>query len=134
MTISTQRQFLASIEGVDGYWAAVSGREVAADSRKAWDGGSLKPDTLVDPSEVGNITLSRPYRVTRDAAVLKLFQNNIGMQRTITESDTDRQLGPTGDPTTYPNATLVRVAAPERDASSGEAGMIECEWSVDSIA
>lgn len=135
MTISAQRQFLATIEGIDGYWAAKSGGETSADSRKVWDGGSLKPETLTDPSETGNVTLSRPYRPERDGPLVKQLRRQVGiMRRTITDVDTDRQLSPVGDPTVYPNATLVRLAAPERNASSGDAGTIETEWSVDDVA
>jgi hypothetical protein len=128
---SSQRQMLVRVSGVDGYWANKSGGESTADTSKAWDGGSLLPEVLSAPAERGNITVSRPYRPAIHQSTRKALAKKVGRWRTtLSVQDTDVDLNPIGRPTTYPDALLVRVSAPDHDAGSGDTAVWELEFAI----
>lgn len=133
--VASQRQMLVKVSNIAGYWASKSGGEVSADTSKAWDGGSLRPEVLSAPAEHGNITVSRPYRPAVHANLRKTLAARVGRWRTtLSVQDTDADLHRIGRPVTYPNALLVRVTAPEHDAASGDAATWELEFAVSSEA
>lgn len=133
--VATQRQQLVEVAGWDGYWATKEGGETTAEVSQAWDGGSLKPEVLAGPSATGNVTVSRPYRPAKHAALRKTWAKQTGRLRTtVSVWDTDPDLGPVGTPSVYANALLVRVTAPSHNAASSENGVIELEFAVEEEA
>lgn len=134
MSTSAQRQFLVKVEGVDGYFATKGGGESESETRKVWNGGSLQPEVLGDPAEVGDVTITRPYSATRDAPVQKRLQPLTGRWRTtVTVTPTDADLVPVADPTVYSNALLRRVGPPEHDAASGDPSVLELVFTPEGV-
>jgi hypothetical protein len=134
MAKSSQRQFLAKVSGIDGYFASKSGGNISADTNKVYDGGSTTPDVLAGPAEADNVTLSRAYDPVRDGALLTKLRQQVGrFAATVSLTPTDRDLVPVGDPTVYPDALLVGLNEPEYDASSGDAATFELEFAVGSF-
>ena len=121
---ASQRQIIGSVDGIEGYFAQVSGGEISANSEKVFDGGSLKPDTLCGVRDIGNVSLSRPYQPVRDGAILRQLRPLVGRWRAdVIVQDTDCDLVPIGEPRVYQDAVLVGIQEPDGDAnSSGPAG------------
>lgn len=131
---AAQRQFLASIKGIEGFWATVTGDEVTSEATRAVDGGNLKPDVLTSPGQPGDMTCSRLYRPARDRELLRKLRAVAGRWRTsITVQDTDPDLIPVGKPTVH-TGKLLRVTGPERDQGSGEAARISLVFAIESVA
>ncbi|KWW97399.1 hypothetical protein LI90_4371 (plasmid) [Carbonactinospora thermoautotrophica] len=132
---AAQRQFLVSVQGISGYFATLSGEETEAETTKVWDGGSQRPEVLTAPPEDGNLTLTRPYDPERDQPVIDRLRPLVGRWRTtLTKQPTDPDLVPIGKPTTFPDAVLVRLAAPEVDAGSSDPATFELEFAVSGTA
>lgn len=136
---SANRQFLVSIAGINGYgyWASKSGGEVTADSSKVFDGGTLVPDVLASPPEVGDITITRPYDPERDQPIINMLLGQVGNWRTTisvtpTYGDLSVVRGVKGR--TYANCLLTGVREPEPDASSGDASDYELTFAVGSAS
>lgn len=133
--VASQMQSLVKIEGIPGYWATKSGGETSAEVTDVPDGGRKTPEKVGGVATTDNITLTRPYRPTRDIAVLKRLRPQVGaMRATVTDQPTDADLVPQGPPTVYSGALLVRMADPEYDAGSSDAKMMELEFAVESVA
>lgn len=134
MPPSSARQFLITVSTIEGYWARKQGGETAADSAKAWDGGSLTPSVLMGPASTGDVTLERPYRVERDASVVARLRRVVGRSsHTITVQPTDIDLVPVGAPEVY-NGVLMRVRSPEPNAAEGGAATVELVFAVESAS
>lgn len=128
--IAAERQFLVSVEGVPGYFARHEGRETAADTSREFDGGSLDPEVMAGPATPGNITISRPWRPSRDAEIARELERVCGRSwRTVTIQPTDPDLVKVGRPF-ISQALLVRVRFPNSDANSGTAARLELEFAV----
>jgi hypothetical protein len=133
--VASARQQLVEVAGWDGYWATKEGGEVTAEVTQAWDGGSLKPENMAGPSTTGNITVTRPYRPGKHAAIRKTWSKQVGRLRTtVSVWDTDPDLGPIGTPSVYANALLVRCTPARHDASSSDPGTVELEFAVEEEA
>lgn len=132
---AAQRQALVKVDGIDGYWAQKSGGEVTAEANKVFDGGSLRPDVIASPPEVGDITVTRPYDPIRDQEIINVLKTRVGNWSTtisVTPTETDlRAARVRGD--TYPQALLIGLRLPEWDASSGDAADYELTFAVGSI-
>ncbi len=128
---STKRQFLVAVEGIDGYWAMKSGGETTSATKKVYDGGTLRPDTLAEPGLTGDVSISRPFRVSRDQPLLDRLTPLVGRWRTtVSTQPTDADLVPIGRPTVYADSLLSGVTPPDVDASSGEEARIELTFGV----
>jgi hypothetical protein len=128
---SSQRQFLIKVRGIDGYFAQKTGGEIAAPVSKVWNGGKKKPSLLSSPAEVGNITVTRPYRTYLDDNQIRQLRNNVGVWRTtVSVQPTDVDLNKVGKPEVFPDALLVRMTSPDVDAGSGEGAMWELEFAI----
>lgn len=133
--VASARQHLTEVAGMPGYMATRTGGERTAETSKVRDGGKLNAETLSSPAETGNIVTGKPYRPMVHGAILKAWDQQVGRLRTtIKVWDADPDLGPIGEPRTHANALLVRLAWPEHDASSSDAGMFELEFAVGSMA
>lgn len=131
MAKSAQRQFLVSVSGIPGYFMTKGGGNITSDTNKVYDGGSTVPDVLAGPAEADNITVSRGYDPTRDAALLTRLRQRVGrFEATISVTPTNRDMVAISKPTVYPKALLVGLTEPESDASSGEAATYELEFAI----
>jgi hypothetical protein len=132
---AAQRQFLVTVDGITTPFAQKSGGEVTSDATKVWDGGSTVPDVIAAPSEVGDLTLTRPYDPLRDQDVLNRLLSLVGQWRTtvsIQPAESDLRASRV-KARVYPNALLIGVREPEVDASSGDAADYELTFAVGSI-
>jgi len=120
-TISTQRQFLAQVEGIDGYWRQVTGQKRVSAVTKEWDGGATSPETLGGPPEWDAITLIRPYRARQHFAALQRMLAGVGRSRLVVHiHDVDENgVVIAGNSRTFPDALLTSVMPPDVDAASG---------------
>lgn len=140
MAKAANRQFLVKIDGLSNgwdYYATKSGGEVTSDSNKVFDGGSLVPDVLASPAEVGDLTISRPYDPERDQPILDRIIGQVGNWRTtvsVTPTYGDLTTVRGLKPRVYSNALLVGVREPEPDASSGDAADYELTFAVGSAS
>lgn len=129
--IASQRQQLVKVDGFDGYFATKEGGEVSAETGKAWDGGALRAEPMSSPAETSNVTVTKPYRPAIHGPILRALAPKVGRHRTsVSVFDTDPDLGPIGEPTTYADALLVRLKRPDHDASSSDPGSFELEFAV----
>ena len=139
MAIAAQRQFKVQAGNTTFpttmYFATFSGGRSSADVTKVWSGGSLIPDLLSAPTEVENITLSKPWDPATDSALLIALRDKVGeLVTSVTVTDTDRDLAPSTTSRTFNECLLVGVTEPEVDAASGDAASWEIEFAVKSIA
>lgn len=131
---AAQRQIVASVRNIDGYFAQVSGGEVTSSAEKVFDGGSLTPETLTGVREIGNVTVSRPYNPYNDAPLLRTLRTKVGRWRSdVIVQDCDADLVPIGQPRVYNDAVLVGLSEPDGDASSGSAAMFTLTFSCGSV-
>ncbi|NUT90863.1 MAG: hypothetical protein HOY78_02420 [Saccharothrix sp.] len=133
---AAQRQFLWSVAGISTPFAQKSGGEVTSDATKVWDGGSITPDVIAAPAEVGDVTLTRPYDPERDQPVLDRLIGLVGQWRTTISGQplTGDMSSARVKPRVYPNALLVGVREPEHDAGSGDGADYELTFAVGSVA
>lgn len=134
MAYSAQRQFLVSISGIPGYWMTKSGGEIASDSNKIYDGGSLTPSIVTSPAETGNLTVTRAYDQARDEPILQNLRTKVGRySTTVTVQPTDADLVAVGRPSVYAGAVLVSLTEPDFDSSSGDIANVELEFATVSV-
>lgn len=125
------REFLVTVSGIEGYWARKQGGATASDASKVWDGGSLRPTVLTAPATTEDVTVTRPFRVERDAPLLAALKRVVGRSsHTITITPTDRDLVPSGQPENYVGV-LRSVSGPDTDAGSGDGANIELVFAIE---
>lgn len=134
----SQRQFLVTLapkpgEGftaIPDNWMTKSGGNVTTDSVKVYPGGSKTPVILTGVPETDNITVSRAYNATTDAAMLKTLRTEVGSwtgSMTIVETDPDWTAI---NKTTYGTCILVGVTVPEYESTSSDPATIQLEFAV----
>lgn len=134
MPFSSQRQFLISVAGIDGYFMQKSGGNITSDSNKVYDGGQVVPQIVTSPKDVDNLTIGRAYDQARDEPILQKYRPLVGRwTTTVTVQPTDADLVAVGKPSVYSNAVLVSLTEPEYDASSGDVAMFEMEFAVTNV-
>lgn len=128
---ATKSQSLVSVAGLPGWWGTKTGGDTSSDTTDAWDGGANHPEKLAGRPSTANLVLSRPFKNERDRPIRARLLPVVGRWRTtVSDQGTDVDLIPVGKPDVYPNALLVRVSAPDVDASSGDPKVIELEFAV----
>jgi len=141
----SQRQVVAELQPVNltghtpgpaipNYFAQMTGGEITAAVEKVYDGGEQFPETLCAPSEIGDVTLTRHYDVTRDGVPLKSLRSLVG--RTyydiyVYELDCDLKIP--GTQRVYPRALLVGLSEPEGDSSSGAPATFSLTFSIGQV-
>lgn len=133
---AAQRQFVVTVDGIDTPFAQKSGAEVTSDATKVYDGGSVTPDVIAAPPEVGDLTLTRPYDPLRDQELLTTLITRVGQWRTtvsVQPTEGDMRAARV-KPRVYPGALLIGVREPEVDASSGDAADYELTFAVGGIS
>lgn len=123
-----QRQFLWSVQGIDGYFATKAGGDITAESSEAFNGGDPKPERLGSNPVTGNITLTRPYKHSLRAVEDRLGPLVGEWRTTIVGQDRDKAGIPIGKPRTYPDALIIRLKGVDYDESSGEPTNFEVEF------
>lgn len=132
---ASRRQFLISIEGIDGRFVSRTGGESSAPVNKAYDGGARVPDLVGGLPEVSNITCGRHFDPDRDGELVARLRLAVGSFRaTIQVQPTDFDFVPTGPKTVYPGALLTRVGDVQPDAESGDLARYELEFAVAAVA
>lgn len=140
-----QRQVVASIKASTGFatrgpqftapFAQVSGGEITASVEKVYDGGSLFPETLCAPPEIGDITVTRHYDYTRDGRALQEVRPLVGrVHYDITVYTLNCDLVELGSERTYSKALLVGVSEPEGDSSSGAPATFSLTFSISQVS
>lgn len=131
---AAQRQIVASVRRITGYFAQVSGGEISSSAEKVYDGGSLTPDTLTGVREIGNITVTRPYDPYIDGPILRSLRSQVGRWRSdIVVQDCDPDLVPIGPPRVYNDSVLIGLTEPDGDAASGSAAAFSLTFSCGSV-
>lgn len=142
----SQRQIVADINPVAvvgcptgptfvGKFAQISGGEVTASVEKVYDGGSLFPEVLSAPPEIGDITVTRHYDVERDGPSLKLIRKMVGQTHyDITIYDLNCDLVVYGTERVYPRGLLVGLSEPEGDSSSGAPATFSMTFSISQVS
>jgi hypothetical protein len=119
---------------VSGYFAQMSGGEITAAVEKVYDGGEQFPETLCAPSEIGDVTLTRHYDVTRDGSVLKQLRSLVGRTYyNVNVYELDCDLKVPGTQRVYPQALLVGLSEPEGDSSSGAPATFSLTFSIGQV-
>src|SRR5215831_5454 len=112
---------------IKGTWDKLTGGEVDSDDTKYYPGGMVDPISLGGRKSVGNLTISRLYRLERDHDAAQAMINAAGKSKvTVSKQPLDLDGNSSGRPIVY-NGILKRVTFPEVDSEASGAGMIEIE-------
>lgn len=134
MSKSSQRQFVVTIQGIEGTFMTKTGGNTASDVTKAYDGGSSVPDLIAAPKNVENVVVSRGFDPVRDADLLRNLRRVVGaLETTISQVPTDRDYNANADPIVYAPALLVGVTEPEVAADSGDLATFQLEFAVGDV-
>jgi hypothetical protein len=116
-----------------GIWDKKDGGEVDSEEYKYSPGGMAQQVSLGGRKLVGNVTVSRLYRLLRDhATVHQMLISGAGRARMILATqplDIDGNAG-TSRPIVY-NGTLKRCTPPTIDSESSDPAMIELEMTIE---
>lgn len=134
MAFISQRQYVVTIDRIEGKFMTKSGGSVSADSTKIYNGGEKTPSIITGISEVENITVGRAFDTTRDRAMLTTLRTQVGrFTTTIKVQETDADYVAVGSPVVYADAVLVGITEPEYDSGSGDPAMVELEFACRSV-
>lgn len=143
---ASQRQIVAEISPVveaghapgprfNDKFAQVSGGEITAAVEKVYDGGSLSPEVLCAPSEVGDITVTRHYDPDRDGAALKKVRQFVGqVYYDVSVFTLNCALKQANSERVYSRALLVGLSEADGDSSSGAPASFSLTFSIGSVA
>lgn len=132
----TARQWLVTIEGIDGTWAQFSGGETTAEGSKVRDGGATKAEPLAALPETDDITCNRPFDPDRDQDLLTSLLPLVGQwYTTVTKAPLNGDMTRNAaKPRVYSNALLTGISEPEADADSGDPARLELTFMVGDIS
>lgn len=148
--IAAQRQILASIKLSDDQkvtslsatafegkkFAQVSGGEITAAVEKVYRGGSLFPETLCAPAEIGDITLTDfsqdDNTLNGDIQALRQYVGRVYFDITVGQYDCDIQTP--GTSRFYSRALLVGMTESDGDASSGAPATFAMTFSISTVS
>lgn len=131
---AAQRQFLAKIEGIEGYFNQKTGGNRTSDASKIYNGGQVDPEVLASPATTDDITLTRGFSPYRDGPILRQLRQRVGRWRTtVSVTPTDEDLVVVDEPTVYANALLTGLSEPEYSAESGDAATYEVTFAVGGV-
>ena len=133
--ISSQRQYLVNISGIEHPFMTKTGGNLTADSNKVYRGGKKIPDIVTGIAEVDNITVGRAYDPDTDRALIRRLRPLVNtFTATITATETNADLVSLGEATTYAECVLVGITEPEYASDSGEPANFELEFAVPSVS
>jgi hypothetical protein len=121
-----------SVDGVNlGVFDKWTGGEVDSEEYKYKPGAMAPTVSLGGSKSVGNITVSRLYRLNRDHDRAQWLLNRAGKaDGVISRQPLDVDGNAYGKPIVY-RGKLKRVNFPEIDSESSNAGLLELEFSTD---
>ena len=145
MSKTSQRQVVAEIRPVslngrrgprfEGKFAQVTGGEITAAVEKVYDGGSLFPETLCAPSEIGDITVTRHFDPDRDGVSLKSVRQMIGSAKyDVTVYILNCDLKEAGSDRVYAKALIVGLSEPEGDSASGAPATFSLTFAISAVS
>lgn len=134
MAKSAQRQFLVSVSGITGLWATKTGGDPTSSVTKVWDGGADSPDILSSPADFDDLTVTRPYDVSRDGPVAASLKPQVGrFTATISVQPTDANLVKTSAAEKF-TGLLTKLTSPAPDASASGAATISLTFAIQKSA
>lgn len=114
-----------------GIWDKFSGGEIDSDVTQYYPGGMAPPVSLGGRKTVGNVTVSRLYRLERDHDRIQMLVDSVGKSAmVVSKQPLDINSNVYGRPIVY-RGTLKRCTPPEVDSEASGAGMLELEMTVD---
>jgi hypothetical protein len=132
MSRQDQYAVLVTIDGEDtGIWDKLTGGEVDSEELKYKPGGMARQISLGGSVNVGNVTVSRLYDLTRDHLRLGGWIAGVGRARVIIKKQPlDLNAIAFGPPVTY-TGILKMVTPPEVDSEATDAALVELEVTTD---
>jgi hypothetical protein len=123
-----QNAVMFTVDGVDlGVWDKLSGGEIDSEETKYKPGGMGAPITLGGSVDVGTLTLSRLYMLSRDHDRIHWLIGRVGKAScTIARQPLDADGNAYGRPLVY-TCTLKTVNPGEIDSESSDALLLEVE-------
>lgn len=132
---AAQRQIIASVSGINGYFSQITGGAVTAATSKVFDGGAKFPDVVSGSRDVADVTVTRPYTPDVDEPILAKLRPVVGAARAdVVVQACDADLVPVGRPRTYAQALLTGITEPDGDASSGTPATYSLVWTVGTVS
>jgi hypothetical protein len=114
-----------------GVWDKMSGGEIDSDDNKYYPGGMEPPVSLGGRRTVGNVTVSRLYRLARDHDKVHKMIHAVGRSDiVINKQPMDLNGNVYGHPLVY-RGKLKRCTPPDVDSEGSSAGLIEIEATID---
>jgi hypothetical protein len=134
MSRADQYNVTVSLDGNGlGTWDKMSGGEKDSEESKYRPGGMQATLSLGGYTTVGNVTVSRLFKLDRDYAQLSNLLDRVGRGAVVvTKQSLDTDGNPYGKPTVY-TGILKTVTPPEHDSESSDAALIEIEVSVATV-
>lgn len=136
MTKLSARQWLVTVDGIDGTWARISAGETSAEGTRVRDGGATKADVLAGPPETDEVTVSRPFDAERDHDLVTTLLPLVGqLYTTITKQPLYGDMSRVAvKPRVYSDCLLTKVSDPESDADSGDPSVLELTFMVGDVS
>lgn len=132
---SSQRMFLIKVDGITGYFQTKTGGNVAAETTKVYDGGSLTPDIVAGIPDADDITISRNYDPARDGELVTQLLKLVGVwDTTLSIQPTDAAFNAIGKPRVYSGCRLKGCNEPDVDSGSGDAAPFELVFAIGSYS
>jgi hypothetical protein len=114
-----------------GTWDKWAGGDLDSDETKYYPGGMAPPVSLGGRRTVGNVTVSRLYRLERDHDVLQQLFDSAGKSKAILHRQPlDIEGHAYGKAIVY-NARLKHVTPPDLDSEQSGAALLQLEFTVD---
>lgn len=125
----SQADVWAEIEGIPGTWSAPGETSRTAEGTKVRDGGAPEAEEIMSLATRSDMTLTRPWSLTRDFAAWRELDAGVRkLRRTITVFFSDED-GIVIDKITHVGR-LKSVTAPGGDALANAGAMLVCIWGI----
>lgn len=132
-TSSKRAQSVVGDKGLDR-WARFSGGEVTRAASRSYNGGARKGDVTWGRTEIGDITVVRPFDPERDRPLLRRLRSSVGVEKfTITVSDLDTFDQVIGVPDVYTGCVVTSLPPPEYDETASEGGEFSVTFMVEDV-
>lgn len=136
----TQSDYSVTIANAKGIFSKFSGGEEEFDTSEYVDPSDRRKKSVRSVLKVNNITLSKPYHPTDDAALVDLWQTfrdegtpEDGFTVTVQAVKADRARTQLGKPRTYYGCQIVKFTRPEVDLEGSDVAMLEIGLTVDRV-
>ncbi|MFB6374483.1 MAG: hypothetical protein ABEN55_15495 [Bradymonadaceae bacterium] len=106
----------------------VSGGDEQNDINLQHPGGGGDPEPVEGPTEVGEVTASKPYEPAKDAALIlwnKAYSEGVRKKLTLVVQPTTAAGIPDGPPTRYVNCARSSFSTPDVSQGASDTAMLE---------